>query len=86
RDGRELFYREGDAMMAASVRAQPAFEVTGRRRLFSGAFLPGGSFREYDVAPDVRRFVMVRGGASTTVLLSIQGLLERLRHDERRGR
>ncbi|MDP3775205.1 MAG: hypothetical protein Q8Q85_13160, partial [Gemmatimonadales bacterium] len=59
RDGRELFYREGDVMMAASVRTLPAFEVAERRRLFSGAFLPGGSFREYDVAPDGRRFVMV---------------------------
>jgi serine/threonine-protein kinase len=86
RDGRELFYREGDAMMAASVRTQPAFEVTERRRLFSGAFLAGGGFREYDVAPDDRRFVMVRGGARTTVLLAVQGLLERLRYDERRRR
>jgi serine/threonine-protein kinase len=86
RDGRELFYREGDAMMAASVRTQQAFEVTERRRLFSGAFLPGGAFREYDVTPDGRRFVMVRGGANTTVLLAVQGLLERLRYDERRQR
>jgi serine/threonine-protein kinase len=83
RDGRELFYREGGAMMAASVRTQPAFAVTERRRLFSGAFLPGGSFREYDVTPDGRRFVMVRGGASTTSLVAVQGLLERLRYDER---
>jgi serine/threonine-protein kinase len=86
RDGRELFYREGDAMMAASVRTQPAFAVTERRRLFSGAFLPGGSFREYDVTPDGRRFVMVRGGGSSTSLVAVQGLLERLRYDERRRR
>jgi serine/threonine-protein kinase len=86
RDGRELFYREGDVMMVASVRTQPAFEVTERRRLFSGAYLPGGAFREYDVTPDGRRFVMVRGGANTTVLLSVQGLLERLRYDQRRQR
>jgi len=86
RDGRELFFREGGAMMAASVRTQPAFAVTQRRRLFSGAFLPGGSFREYDVTPDGRRFVMVRGGASSTSLVAIQGLLERLRYDERRRR
>jgi serine/threonine-protein kinase len=86
RDGRELFYREGDAMMAAAVRTQPAFAVTERRRLFSGAFLPGGSFREYDVTPDGRRFVMVRGGASTTSLVAIQGLFERLRYDQRTRR
>ncbi len=86
RDGRELFYREGDVMMVASVRTQPAFEVTERRRLFSGAFLPGGSLREYDVTPDGRRFAMVRGGASTTALLAVQGLLERLRYDERSRR
>jgi serine/threonine-protein kinase len=85
-DGRELFYREGITMVAASVRTQPAFVVTDRRRLFAGAYLQGGAFREYDVTPDGRRFVMVRGGASTTSLLAVQGFFERLRYDERRHR
>jgi serine/threonine-protein kinase len=86
RDGRELFYREADAMMAASVRALPTFEVLERRRLFNGAFLPGGPFREYDVSPDGRRFVMVRGGTSTTNLVAVQGLFDRLRYDARARR
>ncbi len=86
RDGRELYYREADAVMAASVRAQPGFEVTARRRLFSGTFLPGGSFREYDVSPDGRQFVMVRGGVSTASLIVVQGLLDRLRYDEHHRR
>jgi serine/threonine-protein kinase len=86
RDGRELYYREGNAMMAASVRTQPVFAVTERRLLFSGTFLAGGSFREYDVTPDGRRFVMVVGGVNSSSLLAVQGVFDRLRYDERRSR
>ncbi len=55
--GRELFFRSGDSLMAASVVVTPSFAVTARRRLLTGSYLSGGTFREYDVAPDDRRFV-----------------------------
>ena len=63
-NGRELFYRSGDSLMVASVTLSPAFAVAARRRLFTGAFLSGGAFREYDVAPDDQHFVMITGGAA----------------------
>jgi eukaryotic-like serine/threonine-protein kinase len=86
RDGRELFYRESDALMSATVRTQPAFEVVRRTRLFSGPYLPGGTFREYDVSPDGGRFVMVRGGRSTSNLVAVDGLFDRMRYDAGRTR
>jgi hypothetical protein len=59
--GGEIFYRNGDVMMSASVRTQPAFEVTGRTRLFAGEYQPGG-FRDHDysVSADGKSFVMLQ--------------------------
>jgi len=86
RDGRELFYRAGDTMMVASVTLRPAFAVTGRRVLFGGAYLRGGPFREYDVAPDGQRFVMVQGGTAASTLIAVHHAFDRLAHDSRRAR
>jgi Tol biopolymer transport system component len=61
RDGRELFYREGDWLMAAAVARNP-FRIVRVSRLFE---MPGDiytldpNFADYDVAPD-GRFIAVR--------------------------
>ncbi len=66
RDGRELFYiapgSDGRAMMAVGYSGDPAFTLARPERLFT---LPnhidsGGAFRQWDVAPDGQRFVMLR--------------------------
>ena len=58
--GGEIFYRSGDDMMAATVRTQPAFEVTGRSRVFAGQYQTGG-FRDqnYSVSGDGKTFAML---------------------------
>lgn len=58
--GNEILYRSDDAMMAASVRTQPAFEVTGRTRVFTGQYQTG-SFRDhnYSVTGDGKTFAML---------------------------
>ena len=84
--GRELFYRSGDSLMVASVTLSPTFAVAGRRRLFTGSFLSGGSFREYDVAPDDQHFVMITGGVSESVLFGIQNVFQRLLYERTRQR
>ena len=61
RDGRELFYRNGNKMMAVDIQLQPTFNAGKPRLLFeiSASFLtnPVGAF---DVTPDGQRFLMVR--------------------------
>ena len=86
RDGRELFYRAADSMMVAAVSLRPTFAVTGRRRLFAGAFLRGGPFREYDVTSDGQRFVMVQGGTAPSTLIAVHHAFDRLVYDRQQQR
>ncbi len=57
-DGKELFFRNGNQMMVAEVRAGTAFGWGTPRKLFEEQFL------DYDVAPDGRRFLMIRANTS----------------------
>jgi len=65
RNGRELFYRSGNKMMAVEITTQPSFAVVSRRMLFEGAQYtpPAGPysypFPNYDVSPDGQRFLMI---------------------------
>jgi serine/threonine-protein kinase len=62
RDGRQLFYRNGDAVMSVAVGSGPRPSLSTPRLLFRGQFeepaRPDWS-RNYDVAPD-GRFLMIR--------------------------
>jgi serine/threonine-protein kinase len=78
RDGRELFYRAGDSLMAATVTLAPGFAVTGRRVLFTGTFLSSARSREYDPAPDGQHFVMVQGGDAQSTLIALNNVFDRL--------
>jgi serine/threonine-protein kinase len=64
-DGREIYYRSGNRMMAMPVTTRPSF---GRRRpitLFEGAFVQGSTgLPAYDVAKD-GRFLMMRSVAGS---------------------
>lgn len=62
RDGRQLFYRNGDAVMAAAVETEPAFRPGKSKLLFRGAYV---SAKGWDVRPDGKRFLMVKRAQST---------------------
>jgi eukaryotic-like serine/threonine-protein kinase len=75
--GGELFFVSGNDLMAVDVAVEPALRVGAPRRLFGGEALgtnlslPAVMERNHDVAPDGRRFVVVRGvgkGTSDIVL------------------
>ena len=67
RDGKELFYRKGNKMMAAAVEIEPQFKVTGLIELFEGRYLSSASLQNYDVAPD-GRFLMIQEPRESTPL------------------
>ena len=60
-DGRELFYRSDDKMMAVEVNTQPNFAGGKPRVLFQGQYLSSFPTRSnYDVSPDGQRFLMLK--------------------------
>jgi serine/threonine-protein kinase len=58
-DGRELFYREGDAAMAVRVETEPVFTAGKPETLFEG------TYAQWDISPDGKRFLMIKPGDST---------------------
>ncbi|MGQ0732344.1 MAG: protein kinase domain-containing protein [Acidobacteriota bacterium] len=67
RDGRELFYDNGNFLMVAPVDTKMSFSFKTPRALFQGAYFYGTGWggRAWDIAPD-GRFLMLKQGASTT--------------------
>ena len=68
RNGRELFFKQGEKMMVVDVTLAPTFTASRPRLLFEGryevSFLVSG-MRFYDVSPD-GRFLMVKSDTPTT--------------------
>ncbi len=58
RDGKEIFYVEGDTLMAVPVNLSSSFSAGKPQRLFDGGGVFRGRGQRYDVAPDGRRFVV----------------------------
>ena len=60
-NGRELFYRSGNKMMAVDIATQPGFAAHKPRVLFEGQYQPTpATFPNYDVSPDGQRFLMIK--------------------------
>jgi hypothetical protein len=58
--GDELFYRDGDRMMAVTVSPRSSsFEAARPRELFRGRYV-SSDLAAYDVSRDATRFLMVR--------------------------
>ncbi len=80
-DGSELFYRDGESLMAVPIRTEPSFQAGYPRVLFSDNYSVRLG-RMYDVAPDGRGFLMIKpvatdGLAGSQVVL-VQNWFEEL--------
>jgi serine/threonine-protein kinase len=80
RGGRELFYRDGDKLMAVDVALKPAFRAGKPHMLWSGHYShgmssscgpPGISSSNYDVSSDGNRFLMVKDAMQDAVSRNI---------------
>ena len=66
RDGRELFFRSPNGLMAVPVLAtEPTFRAGNAELLFEQRYATYIERRNYDIAPDGQRFLMIREGAAT---------------------
>ena len=82
-NGKELFYLDDSrALIAVTIQPGPTFTFSGQKVLFSAAnYSFAGGYPTYDVAPDDRRFVMIRSVAPSaeTELVLIQNWAEELK-------
>jgi Tol biopolymer transport system component len=86
RDGKEVFYRNGDALFAVPVSLQGSFSAGAAVELFRnpGLFAAGEGAYPYDVAPDGKRFLIAEpddsgkaGPAAIHVVLNWTALLRK---------
>jgi serine/threonine-protein kinase len=90
RTGGELFYRNGDSMMAVALTTASAFQAGRPQELWRGHYshgmssscgLPGPTSSNYDVTADGRRFLMIKDDSDTIFSkesVVVQGLAEEL--------
>ena len=78
RNGRELFYRSGNKMMALEVATQPSFSAGKPRLLFEGQYFTSNwplAGTAYDVSADGQRFLMVKATEQATSVTQINVVL-----------
>lgn len=75
RDGREIFYRNGDEMMAVAVSTDGSFRPHRPQVLWTGEYMfslssscgiKGASTTSYDVSLDGERFLMIKDNEQKT--------------------
>jgi serine/threonine-protein kinase len=83
RDGRELFYRRGDRVLAAAVATGATFTASPPRVLFEGPYErdrgSGGAYPNYDVAPDGQRFAMIQAPTASSDIVVVLNWFEDLK-------
>jgi Tol biopolymer transport system component len=84
-DGRELFYWQGNAMMAVGVETDDVFSFGAPVQLFSGRYFQfaGAAARTYDVAQDGRFLLILPGDEDTAAapasIVVVQNFTEELK-------
>jgi len=59
-DGKHIYYRANQMLVAASVATTPSFVVTSRDTLFADLYATDPFHTNYDIAPDGTHFVMLQ--------------------------
>jgi len=80
--GAELFYRNGDALVAVPIQTEPRFTVGNEQALFDDIYvLPPQGGPNYDVSRDDERFLMIKefgNPSATQQIIVVQNWLEEL--------
>ena len=82
RNGRELFYRNGEAMIAVLVETDPSFAAGNTEVVFEGDYVLTQGGPNYDVSPDGDRFLMIRpveDVSATPQIIVVQNWFEELK-------
>jgi serine/threonine-protein kinase len=79
RDGRQIFYRSSNAILAATISLRGDPEVVARDTIMADDFLSNPFHPNYDVTPDGKRLLLLEGDANQrqlTVILNWTRSLE----------
>jgi len=79
KNGKELFYKGSNRLFSASIETEPTFKVGTREALFEDVYWHSASHTLYDIHPDGKRFVMVKGLEQSSELIVVQNWFEELR-------
>ena len=81
RDGKEIFYIEGQTQVAVAVTTWPDFSVGSVTRLFQSGYFRAADWHSYDVSTDGQRFVVVDSaeGAEPPTIRVVQNWYEEFR-------
>ena len=80
-DGKEIFYRNGDKMIAVTVETKSEIKVMAYEMLFEGQHYTDSN-RSYDVSQDGQRFLMVKESEdqpATTQLIVVHNWFKELK-------
>ncbi len=66
-NGRELFFRNGEWMMAVSIETEPRFVAGKPKLLFEAPYSEAGVYHpNFDITPDGNRFIIIQNKLETT--------------------
>ena len=87
-DGKTLFYRHGTAVIGVAVALAQTLTVGARRTLFEGPYFSTGALspRNMAVAPDGKRFVMLRRSDDDARIVVVTNWLNELRVRTAKGK
>jgi len=81
-DGREIFYRNGESVMAVSVEAGPVFNAGKPKELFQGTYALTRANEavvpHWDISPDGKRFLMMKPPVSTGAMAAAAGSRQKI--------
>lgn len=98
RDGKEIFYRNGDKMMAVEASLQPSFQPVKPQMLWERSYshglssscgFGGPTATNYDVSLDGQRFLMIKdkdSGVNSTRIIVVLNWVEELKRLEAEAR
>jgi len=80
RNGRELFYREGDKMMSVEINTQSGFSAGTPKPLFEGHYQTlTASTPNYDISADGQRFLMLQAAEQSAQINVVLNWFEELK-------
>jgi serine/threonine-protein kinase len=77
--GREVIYRANGRVLSATLATSPEFTVVRRDTLFRDSYTAGAAYAAYDLSPDGKRFVFIKGVGDEDTPILVFGWFDELR-------